>query len=130
MISFLINVRQPIRILIVVMYVCCIAALSLLPMNDLPHIPTFPGFDKLVHFCMYFVFSTLFGWALKTEHNYSWLFLIVPVTVSWGIFMEFMQKGMHLGRNFELRDIFANSMGVCFGLLFYMIVANYYSKVK
>lgn len=127
MISFLMNFRQPLRIFLVIVYVGCIAALSLLPTRDLPHIREFPGFDKLVHFTMYFIFSMLFSWALKTELNYSWLFLIIPVTVGWGVFMEFMQLTMHLGRSFDVHDMIANAIGVATGIVLYLILTRRYS---
>jgi VanZ family protein len=130
MISFFLNLRQPIRIFLVIIYVGCIAALSLLPMSDFPQIPEFRGFDKVVHFSMYFIFSGLFCWALKAELNYLWLLLIVPVTVGWGIFMEFMQLEMHLGRSFDVHDMIANSIGVVVGILFYLLLACKYSKSK
>jgi VanZ family protein len=128
MISYFIQVRQSTRITIVLIYLVCIAILSLLPVQDLPKVPVFRGFDKLVHFSMYFAFSFLFGWALKADHNYLWLFLIVPVAVGWGIFMEYLQLEMHRGRHFDLHDVAANSIGVCIGLLFFLLLACKYSK--
>lgn len=128
MIAFFLNFRQPLRIFLVVLYVGCIAALSLLPMRDLPQIPEFQGFDKLVHFTMYFIFSILLCWALKTEHNYSWLFLVVPVTVGWGVFMEVMQFRMHLGRSFDIHDMMANTVGVGVGILLYLLLSRRYSR--
>lgn len=128
MISFFLNFRQSFRFFLVIVYVGCIAALSLLPMRDLPHIHEFPGFDKLVHFSMYFIFSILLSWALKTELNYNWLFLVVPVTVGWGVFMEFMQLSMHLGRSFDVNDIIANSIGVVVGIVLYLFLAARHTK--
>ncbi len=128
MISFLLNFRQPIRILLVLFYVGCVAALSLLPMRDFPQIPEFRGFDKIVHFSMYFIFSLLLCWALRTELNYSWLFLVVPVTVGWGVFMEFMQLRMHIGRNFDIHDMIANSIGVGVGILVYILLSRKHSS--
>lgn len=128
MISFFLNFRQPLRIFLVIVYVGCIAALSLLPMRDLPHIREFPGFDKLVHFTMYFIFSLLLSWALKTELNYSWLFLVIPVTVGWGVFMEFMQQEMHLGRTFDTHDMIANTIGVVFGIVVYLGVSRRHTR--
>ncbi len=123
MMSFFFNFRQSIRFSLVIVYVGCIAALSLLPMRDFPQFPVFEGFDKVVHFSMYFIFSFLSCWALKTELNYLWLFLIIPVTIGWGVFMEFMQLEMHLGRTFDVHDILANSLGVCIGILFYLLLS-------
>ena len=97
-------------------------------MRDLPQIPEFEGFDKIVHFTMYFIFSILLCWALKAELNYNWLYLIIPVTVGWGVFMEFMQRRMHLGRSFDIYDMFANSIGVCIGILLYLLLSCKFSK--
>ncbi|HZL11137.1 MAG TPA: VanZ family protein [Prolixibacteraceae bacterium] len=124
MIYFLLAVRQPVRIFLVILYVGCIAALSLLPSQDLPNVKLFYGADKVIHFSMYFVFSLLFCWALKTELNYSLLFLIIPVTIGWGILMEVIQLDMHAGRSFSLYDILANSIGVVAGILVYVVVSK------
>lgn len=120
MISFLLSVRQPVRIFLVFLYVACIAALSLLPPQDLPQVQLFPGADKVVHLMMYFIFSLLFCWALKIEKNYSRLFLIFTVTIGWGMLMEFIQLSMHVGRSFSWYDILANSLGVMTGVLIYV----------
>lgn len=124
MISFLLKVRQSVRIFLVILYVGCIAALSLLPPKDLPQVPLFEGVDKVVHFLMYFIFSMLFSWAIKTELNYKRLFFIIPVTIGWGILMEIMQLEMHLGRSFDLYDILANSIGVFVGILLYILTSR------
>jgi VanZ family protein len=124
MISFLLAVRQPVRVLLVLLYICCIAALSLLPPQDLPKIPLFPGADKIIHFLMYLVFSLLSCWALRTEKHYYRLFLIILATIGWGILMEFFQLEMHAGRSFSWYDVFANSLGVFVGILIYIIAAR------
>jgi len=121
MISYIFAVHRSVRILIVVMYVGCIAALSLLPPKDLPQVPLFYGADKVIHFMMYFLFSVLFCWALKTELNYSSLFFIISVTVGWGILMEYLQLDMHIGRSFSWYDILANSLGVLSGITIYKL---------
>jgi len=124
MISFLLTVRQPLRILLVLLYICCIAALSLLPPQDLPKIPLFPGADKLVHFLMYLVFSLLSCWALRTEKHYYRLVFILLATIGWGMLMEFIQLKMHMGRSFSWYDVFANGFGVFVGILFYVVAAR------
>jgi VanZ family protein len=124
MISFLLKINQPVRIILVILYVGCIAALSLLPPQDFPRIPMFPGIDKVVHIMMYFILSLLFCWAVRTELNYYWLFLIIPSTIGWGIFMEYMQRSMHIGRSFDPNDILANSFGVISGVLIYILASQ------
>ena len=124
MIAFLLRTHQSIRFTIVILYVGCIAALSLLPMQAFPKLPVFEGFDKVVHIMMYFIFSLLFNWSIKTEQNYERLFLTIPVTIGWGVLMEIMQYEMHLGRSFDVYDILANSTGVGVGVLLYVIVTR------
>jgi len=122
--SFLLNLRQSVRIALTIVYILCIVALSLLPMRDLPQIQGFRGLDKIVHFCMYFGFSGLLAWATKTELRYSRLFYIAAVSLSWGLFMEYMQLEMHLGREFSWLDMTANSTGVFSGIAVYILLAR------
>jgi VanZ family protein len=124
MMSYILSIRQSVRLFFVLFYVGCIAALSLLPPNDLPQIELFRGADKVIHFMMYFIFSILFCWALKTELNYSRIFFIVLVTVGWGILMEFLQLDMHMGRSFSWFDALANTIGVAFGILIYILASR------
>lgn len=122
--SYILSIRQSVRVFFVVFYIGCIAALSLLPPNDLPQIELFTGADKMIHFTMYFIFSLLFSWTLKTELNYYRIFFIVLVTVGWGILMEFLQLDMHMGRSFSWYDALANSIGVAFGILIYSLASR------
>ncbi len=124
MISFLLTVRQPVRFILVIFYVGCIVALSLLPPQDLPKIPLFKGFDKVVHILMYLIFSILFCWSIKTEKNYYRLLLVIPITIGWGILMEYLQLKMHMGRSFDPNDILANSFGVISGVLIYILASQ------
>ncbi len=125
MISFLLSIRQPFRVFFVFLYVGCIMALSLLPPQDFPRLPMIPHIDKLVHFSMYFIFSVLSCWALKTESNYFRLLFIVFATGSWGIFMEYIQLVMRIGRTFSWFDVLFNCIGVLFGILFYVIAIQF-----
>jgi VanZ family protein len=121
MISYIFSVNRFVRVLVVVMYVGCIAALSLMPPQDLPRVPLFNGADKVVHFMMYFLFSILFCWALNTGLSCPGLFFIVSVTVGWGALMEYLQLIMHIGRSFSWSDILANSLGVLSGVAIYKL---------
>lgn len=123
-IRFLLNTNQSVRIALTIVYVLGVVALSLLPMRDLPQIHNFRGFDKIVHCCMYFGLSGLLAWSTKTELRYSRFFYIAAATLGWGLFMEFMQLEMHLGREFSWRDMLANSIGVFSGLAFYILLAR------
>jgi len=123
-VSYILSIRQSVRVFFVFIYVGFIAALSLLPPQDLPQVPMFRGADKLIHCMMYFIFSVLSCWTLKTELKYSRLFFIIVGTIGWGILMEYLQLDMHMGRSFSWYDELANSIGVTFGILIYILVSR------
>lgn len=128
MISYLLAVRHFIRIILLAVYAGCIVALSLLPPNDLPHVQLFAGFDKVVHFLMYFLFSVLLSWTLKTEVRSYRLVAVILASVAWGIMMEYMQRSMHLGRSFSWYDVLANCTGVISGVILYQLVAAKFAR--
>jgi len=119
MIAYLLSVRQYFRVILIVFYLSCIVALSLLPPNDLPQVKLFEGFDKIVHFLMYFPLASLLCWNLKTEQKSDRIIWVILGAVLWGIFMEFMQLTMHMGRSFSWYDELANFIGVTFGVVLY-----------
>lgn len=123
-VSYILSIRQSVRVFLVFIYLGFIAALSLLPPQDLPDVPMFRGADKLIHCMMYFIFSVLLCWTLKTELKYSRLFFIIVGTIGWGILMEYLQLDMHMGRSFSWYDELANSIGVIFGILIYILVTR------
>jgi len=84
----------------------------------------FEGFDKVVHFLMYLPLSALLCWNLKVELKSKNIFLAVTGAVLWGIFMEFMQLTMHLGRSFSWYDELANFAGAVLGALIYIAVTR------
>lgn len=128
MISLLLSVPQFFRFSLLIIYVGCIMALSLLPPQDFPQVQLFENADKVVHFLMYFIFSILGCWSLKTEFNRSRILFIIPITMGWGIFMEIMQQYMHLGRSFSWYDEMANCVGVLVGVIGYQLVVYKYAK--
>lgn len=128
MISFLLSVRPIYRYALLFIYLGCIMALSLLPPQDLPKIQLFKGADKVIHFMMYLIFSILGCWALKAEKNRSGIWLILPVTIGWGILMEFIQLEMRTGRAFSWYDIQANTAGVAVGILIYVFASRNYKS--
>jgi len=132
MISFFFSLNQYLRIFLVLFYASCIAALSLLPPKDLPSLPLFEGADKIIHFFMYFILSFLLCWALKIENKFQRWLLVLPVGIGWGIFMEYTQLSMHLGRSFSWYDVLANSFGVMLGIVVfkYTLMLRIVEKVQ
>lgn len=124
MISLLFSIRQWLRITLSLVYLTIIALLSLLPPNDFPDIPLFPGADKIVHTCMYLGLVWLACWSMHAEINHFWYYLIVLFAISWGAVMEFSQLFMHLGRSFDYYDMVGNSVGSLIGVLIYVVMAK------
>ena len=129
MISILFSVRQWLRITLSLMYLCCIAVLSLLPPNDFPKLPLFPGADKIVHLIMYLGLVLLACWAMHAEVKKKWYFIVTLFGISWGVLMEVFQYIMHLGRSFEFYDIIANSIGALFGVLIFFLLARTKTRI-
>ena len=114
-----------IKLAVSILYIGLVAALSLLPVKDLPNVPLFPGADKLIHTTMYFGLSILLLWTFHTRKILRWK--LYTFIVSWGISMEILQIIMHAGRHFSLFDILANITGLLLGIALYMLLN---SKMK
>ncbi|MEI7524739.1 MAG: VanZ family protein [Mariniphaga sp.] len=124
MILILFAISQRLRIILSLIYLGCIAILSLLPSADIPQVPMFPGADKIVHLCMYLGLSAISCWSMHAEINTKWYYLVILFAVSWGITMEIFQKIMNLGRSFELLDILSNSIGAIIGVALFMLLVR------
>ncbi|KOH44316.1 VanZ family protein [Sunxiuqinia dokdonensis] len=98
-------------------YVFLVATLSLIPANDLPNVPFFPGADKLVHAGMYFVLSILILWTFHAKKIARWK--LYSFVIGWGLLMEWLQILMNAGRHFSVFDIVANITGVALGIALY-----------
>lgn len=124
MISFLFSIPQWLRITLSAVYLSIIVFLSLLPPNDFPEIPLFPGADKIVHTCLYLGLTWLACWSMHAEIRNVWYYRIVLFSIGWGLTMEIFQYVMNLGRSFDSFDIVVNSIGTLIGALIYLIMAK------
>jgi len=124
MISLLFSIPQWLRITLSLIYLSIIALLSLLPPNDFPDIPLFPGADKIVHTCLYLGLVWLACWSMHAEIKHIWYYLIILFAICWGAIMELFQLLMHMGRSFDLYDIIVNSVGAFVGVLIYIAMAQ------
>jgi VanZ family protein len=124
MISLLFSIPQWLRITLSLIYLTIVAFLSLLPPNDFPDIPLFPGADKIVHTCMYLGLAFLACWCMHAEVKHKWYYIVTLFSIGWGITMEIFQYLMHLGRSFDFYDIEGNSFGTLIGVLIYILMAQ------
>lgn len=78
---------------------------------------SFKNGDKVIHFTLFFIFTTLFFYAIsfKNKFHYIW------IPILFGILIEIGQQTMGMGRTFDFFDILANSLGV---LLAYYLIVN------
>ena len=107
--------------LIVFLYTTSIIIVSLVPIPNL----TLPKFnllqpDKLFHFIVYFVM--FLGWKeskiFKKDRLYFKCSLIVFLV---GLFIEILQGTSFIERYFELADLLANSLGILFSYLIFVL---------
>ena len=95
-----------------VAYIALLTTLSLVQLSvPSPEVPGI-GFDKIVHFCFYAGLNTLLiatiiahKGAIKTKQ----IIATTLVAIAYGVAIEFIQQ--QVGRDFDLYDIAANSIG-------------------
>ena len=90
------------------LYFCFMAYMLLHPRPPIPPIARF-NFGY-VHFCAFIVLGAIVGLARKKTSSYYWFGILFV----WCAGSEFLQR--YTGRNFELRDIIQNTLGVGVGL--------------
>ena len=107
--------------LIVFFYTASIIIVSLVPIPNL-FLPKFNLLqpDKLFHFIAYFVM--FLGWKeskiFKKDRFYLKCLLIVFLV---GLFIEILQGTRFIKRYFELADLLANSLGILFSYLIFVL---------
>ena len=107
--------------LIVFLYTASIIAVSLVPFPNLP-LPKFNLLqpDKLFHFIVYFFM--FLGWKeskiFKKDRFYLKCLLIVFFV---GLFIEILQGTRFIERYFELADLLANSLGILFSYIIFVL---------
>lgn len=105
----------------------------LTPGSNVPELPKFPGFDKVVHFTLFF--GLVFLWNRvwlgknKSKNNLKKISLNYLVFgIIFAIFTEFLQMNVP-GRSFDSWDIVANVSGGTIGTLMYVYLTKKQSKL-
>ena len=119
-----------------IIWVCIILFLSLSPGNIFPH-PSwlmFPHIDKAVHFIMYFVFALV---LINDSQHYSKIRLThrqivfsALIVISWGGFLEILQKIPSIHRSCDFFDFLANTLGAIVASLLYRIFEPLLNKIN
>ena len=107
--------------LIVFLYTTSIIVVSIIPIPNLP-LPKFNLLqpDKLFHFTVYFIM--FLGWKeskiFKKDRFYLKCLTIVFLV---GLFTEILQGTNFIKRYFEFADLLANSLGIFFSYLIFVL---------
>lgn len=89
--------------------VAAVIFVCLLPGSDLPQLPTS---DKVKHAFTYAVLALWFA-GLYPRSRYVWIGVLLFIL---GVTIEWAQGVMALGRESELLDVVANTVGIVIGL--------------
>ena len=89
----------------------------------------FPGFDKLVHCGLFFVLSVLYCYgSIRKWQTHSIRIEIAMkntiVLVSYGAFVEMLQRYIFTWRSGDWNDLLADSIGGCMGIFAVLITSN------
>jgi VanZ family protein len=90
--------------------------------DEISHL--FPHEDKVVHFLMYFILSTLLLFELRNSTKKNIITVIMFYTISFGILMEILQGSIFTYRSPDFFDICFNSLGSVLAMFNYF----YYNK--
>jgi VanZ family protein len=129
MIRFFFSFPQFLRLFFSLLYLAVVLVLTCLPSKSIPQWDLFPGFDKLVHVCMYFGVTIMASWTFHAEEKLKRIIYIVLLATLWGLLMEFMQLFMDAGRAFEWMDELSNSAGVVTGAVLYAWMGIHHARI-
>jgi len=106
-----------------------ILILSLLPGSGLPTVTFWEiiSFDKFVHgsFYMIFVFLMLIGFTKQYSYlklRYHAILAGFLIGIMYGVVMELAQLTFIADRQFEMKDIFANTTGCIMGTFIFKLI--------
>ncbi|MBK7762443.1 MAG: VanZ family protein [Bacteroidetes bacterium] len=113
--SFFIEQRQLTLFIAIVVTLTIFIGCSL-PGSNLPKLTIFEHFDKIIHFLFFFSFFII--WKLyyyKTNFN---KYIILLISIFYGIGIEIYQYYWVIGRSFDLYDIITDMFGAIAGKYF------------
>ena len=105
------------------------AFLCLASFNSLPKIGI-SGADKYVHVTLYFVFTTLWSWHLKTRNPIVFFSLIKVLIASiiYGSLIEIAQGVFTTTRKADILDVLANTLGSMLAVALIFVLLQFSSK--
>ena len=97
------------------------------------HISLFPESDKVVHFLMYFVCTSVFffdyaKYRLPHHTKLNVQLALTASAITLGLLMEVGQLVMQMGRAYDFLDILANSLGAIAALAAFRVIGERYFR--
>ncbi len=94
------------------------------PGSNIPSLPKFPGYDKVIHFSLFFGLVFLWNrvWNTGPKENGFWKKILINYLV-FGIFLAIFTEYMQMyvpDRSFDRFDIVANALGGTIGTVIYV----------
>lgn len=111
-------------LLFLISWVIFITFLSLVDFKEIDikiEINNWLKFDKIVHFIFYFTLTGLllnYFRQLKSLRNY--IFISFLLAIIYGIIIEIIQDIIPTRRNFDYKDMFANTLGSIMMVIFFL----------
>ncbi len=84
--------------------------------------------DKILHTFAYTVLMISWLFVYRKQHFRKYLVLFAVLSV-FGIIIELLQAYMRLGRNEDLYDVLANTIGLTLGMSIFPIVEKLFSGI-
>lgn len=93
---------------------------SIIPSDKIARFNVFAHSDKVIHFIFYTILTVLMIPVFVKKGNYMLAFIVSGVfSVFSGLFFEYLQYCMLVGRTASITDIIANTLGSIFGIFVY-----------
>jgi len=121
------------RIVPAMLWTLGVAYAILSPGSSIPKLPDFPGYDKVIHFSLFFglVFLWNRAWIQKKNNLSNWKKITLNYLVFgivFAIFTEYLQMNVP-DRSFDDWDIVANITGGTIGTIVYVYLGKKESKL-
>lgn len=108
-----------------VLWLAIICYALFIPAENIPTKPfiSFPHFDKIVHFSMFFIFCVLLFRPFK-KSGLKYYLLAPLISVLLGAVLESAQRILTTSRSSDFYDFLANTTGIVAALLFYFLFVS------
>jgi VanZ family protein len=111
-------VHKPHYLILSITWTVIVTVLSLAKIEGLDTPINIPNKDKVVHFVFYFLFYMLwFFYFCPKKSNAHLLWIVLLVSVGYGLLMEALQGVVGTNRTPDLNDVYANTFGAFCALL-------------